>query len=194
MKDFSKTVLNFLATILIFPLYVLYFLCSRFCEERRSFAFYSQLLSLFPGVFGVFLRRAFYRLSLESCSSDAWISFGTVFSTSKISLGKQVYLGQYCILGEVSIGDETIVASRVSITSGLEQHSFDSLEIPIREQKGNFQKITIGNDCWLGEGAIVAADVANQVVVGAGSVVVKPVSSAVIVAGNPASVIKERTL
>lgn len=192
MKILFKSMLNIFATILVIPLYLAYFICSFCCEQRASFPFYSQSLSLIPGLFGVYLRRAFYRLALTDCSDDVWISFGTVFSSPKVSLGSHVYIGQYCIIGEATIGRNSILASRVSITSGLKQHGYDSINKPIREQEGVYTKIVIGDDCWLGEGAIVAADIGSHSIVGAGSVVVKEVVEKVIVAGNPAVITKER--
>lgn len=192
MKTCFKSLLNIFAFVAVLPFYVFYSLSSLCCDDRKVFPFYSQYLSLAPGVFGAYLRRAFYKLTLDKCADDVWISFGTIFSTSKVSLGRHVYIGQYCLIGEASIDDNTIVASRVSITSGLKQHGIESLDVPIREQQGSFEKISIANDCWIGEGAIIAANIAEKVVVGAGSVVVKDVKPLVVIAGNPAAVIKER--
>jgi len=52
--------------------------------------------------------------------------------------------------------------------------------------------ITIGDDCWIGGGAIICPGVTigRGVTVGAGSVVTKDVEDFVVVAGNPARVIK----
>ncbi|MFN8545794.1 MAG: hypothetical protein U0807_16550 [Candidatus Binatia bacterium] len=43
-----------------------------------------------------------------------------------------------------------------------------------------------GEGTWIGEGAIVLADVGRYAVVGAGAVVVRPVADGVTVVGNPA--------
>ena len=53
--------------------------------------------------------------------------------------------------------------------------------------------VKIGNDVWIGGGAIICPGVTigNGVVVGAGAVVTKDVSDNVVVAGNPAAVIKK---
>ena len=53
--------------------------------------------------------------------------------------------------------------------------------------------ITIGDNCWLGAGAIICPNVTigNNVVVGAGAVVTKSFGDNVVIAGNPAKVIRE---
>ena len=52
--------------------------------------------------------------------------------------------------------------------------------------------ITIGNDCWIGGGAIILAGVTigDGSTVGAGSVVTKSVPPRTVVVGNPAKPIK----
>jgi len=50
--------------------------------------------------------------------------------------------------------------------------------------------IDIGQDCWLGAGAIVMASVGAGTTIGAGAVVVQPVEAGVVAVGNPACVIK----
>ena len=51
---------------------------------------------------------------------------------------------------------------------------------------------TIGDNCWIGAGAIICPGVTigNNAVVGAGSVVTKSFGDNVVIAGNPAKVIR----
>ncbi len=77
--------------------------------------------------------------------------------------------------------------------SGKTQHYFDDIETPIKDQGGEFEKITIGEDCWIGNGALIMANIGKKCVIGAGSVVTHDVPDYSIVAGNPAKVIKKRT-
>ena len=53
--------------------------------------------------------------------------------------------------------------------------------------------ITIGDNCWIGGGAIINPGVSlgNNVVVASGSVVTKSFGDNVIIGGNPAKIIKE---
>jgi len=51
-------------------------------------------------------------------------------------------------------------------------------------------RTSIGPDCWIGDGAIVMADLGESVTVGAGSVVTRPVPAGSVVVGNPARPVK----
>jgi acetyltransferase-like isoleucine patch superfamily enzyme len=76
--------------------------------------------------------------------------------------------------------------------SGKGQHNFGNLNLPIKDQGGVFAKISIGENCWIGNGAMIMADIGDGCIVGAGSVVINDIPAHSIVAGNPAKVIKSR--
>jgi virginiamycin A acetyltransferase len=103
-----------------------------------------------------------------------------------------VYIGSYCLLGDVRIGRDTLIADHVCIPSGGGQHGLARLDVPVREQEGEFRTINIGLDCWIGSGAVILADVGDHCVVAAGSVVTKPVEDYQIAAGVPARPIGDR--
>ena len=52
--------------------------------------------------------------------------------------------------------------------------------------------VTIGDDCWIGGGAIILAGVTigNGSVIGAGSVITKDIPAGVVALGNPCRVVK----
>ena len=60
---------------------------------------------------------------------------------------------------------------------------------PVREQPGEWPRVTIGRDTWIGDRAVVMADVGEHCVVGAGAVVTRPVPDYAIVVGSPARVV-----
>uniref|UniRef100_UPI0030C84C11 acyltransferase n=1 Tax=Ningiella ruwaisensis TaxID=2364274 RepID=UPI0030C84C11 len=153
---------------------------------------HSQFLSLFPGKVGAYLRAAFYRLALRHCDAHALISFGTILSQTDTSIGSGVYIGPQCNIGKCEIGNDTLLGSGVHIMSGKQQHNFEDLNTPIREQGGAFSLIRIGKDCWIGNGALIMANVGDKSIVAAGSVVTSDVPAKSIVAGNPAKVVKCR--
>lgn len=159
---------------------------------RGCFTASSELLSLFPGALGIYLRRAFYRICLDACSIDCHIGFGTTFAHPETRIGTGVYIGNRCTVGKVSIEDDVTIGSNVDILSGRHQHNFSSVERPIQEQGGLFQRLRIGRNCWIGNSAVVMADLEPYCIIGAGSVVVHAIPSRSVAAGNPATVKRRR--
>jgi acetyltransferase-like isoleucine patch superfamily enzyme len=103
-----------------------------------------------------------------------------------------VYIGPQCNIGACVIEKDCLLGSGVHILSGKQQHNFDDLDKPIREQGGHFSPITLGEDTWVGNGAIIMANVGKKCIVAAGAVVTKDIPDFAIVAGNPAAIIKMR--
>jgi acetyltransferase-like isoleucine patch superfamily enzyme len=192
VKSFCKSVANFLAAILVMPSVVLCRASYGTVGPSRVFQGWSQLFSLVPGTMGEFVRRAFYRFTLAGCGQDISIGFGTVISHPSAAIGRSVYVGGFSILGDVTLEDDVIVASHVSIINGSAQHGIDRIDIPIRQQPGKWPRITIGMDSWIGERAVVQANIGRHCVIGAGSVVVKPIPDYAIAVGAPARVIRFR--
>lgn len=191
MQVFKRT-LRASARLLVCIPYAMYFGLAAVGRRDRTFQAFSQCFSLIPGTTGEYLRREFYRLALKSCSADAVISFGTILSSPEAEIGARVYVGAYCVLGKVSVGNNTLIASRVSVVSGLQQHGIERTDIPIRDQEGIFRTVKLGEDCWIGEGAVIAADIGDHAVVGLGSIVIREVPEFAVVSGNPAERISTR--
>jgi acetyltransferase-like isoleucine patch superfamily enzyme len=193
MKRFLKTGASWIALLLVLPPWVCYRLGCFLLGPQRAFAGWSQAFSLVPGLLGVYLRRAFYRLTFPRCEADACLSFGTVFSHPTASVGRTVYVGLYCCLGDVTLEDDVLLGSHVSVMNGGAQHGIDRLDIPVREQPGNWPRVTIGRDSWVGDRAVVLADVGAHCVIAAGAVVCTPIPDYAIAVGVPARVVRYRT-
>ena len=189
----SKDVISAVFSVLVLPLVLIFKLLSIFCDTNNVFAAHAQFLSLFPGKVGSYLRNSFFRMTMTRCDPEVVISFATLFSQMDTEIGSGTYIGPQCNIGSCHIGKDCLLGSGVHILSGKNQHAISDLDVPIRDQGGKITKINIGDDCWIGNGAVVMADIGSKTVVAAGSVVVNPVGDKVIVAGNPAVVIKERT-
>jgi acetyltransferase-like isoleucine patch superfamily enzyme len=190
MKRFIKHLLNAFAAVVVFPAVCVFRLQAAMAGADRVFNNWSQLFSLIPGLTGVYLRHAFLRL--KGCGEDACVSFGTLFSHPGVSLGKTVYIGNYCSIGDVTIEDDVLIASHVSIMNGCRQHGTERLDIPVREQAGHYEAVTIGRDSWIGERATVAANIGRHCIIGAGALVLSPVPDYCIAVGVPARVIRDR--
>ncbi len=189
MKALFKTAFEAAATFAVLLPLACYALATQLMGSRRAFPGWSQAMSLLPGFTGQYLRRAFYRWVLPRCGAGSVVSFGTVFSHPTAEIGENAYVGVFCCLGDVTIEDDALIGSHVSITNGSRQHGTDRLDIPVREQPGEWPRVTIGRDTWVGDRAVIMADVGEHCVVGAGSVVTRPVPDYAIVVGSPARVV-----
>lgn len=157
-------------------------------RSEAVFTGLSQLLALVPSRLGTGLRGAFYFGTLERCDWETHVGFGTIFSHRAARLGARASLGAYCVVGHADIGPGTMIGSRVSIPSGKRQH----LDADGRlAATGHFDTVSVGAGSWIGEGAILLADVGARAIVSAGAVVVQPVPDACIAGGNPARVLRE---
>lgn len=163
-------------------------------ESRKVQVFqgYSQALAMVPGLVGQFVRRAFYASVVTECHEDTCIQWGTIFSNPEVTLSRGVYLGARCTIGRVVFARHVTVGSNVDILSGKHQHGFSDPDRPVQEQPGRYERISIGENTWLGNGSIVMADVGARCVVAAGSVVTSALPDDVIVGGNPAKILKRR--
>lgn len=186
-----KKVVQTTTMILILPVYVAYRLLA-LINQNDAFASCSQFMSLLPGKSGSYLRNSFYALTMKKCEQGVVLSFGTLFSQIDTEIENGTYIGPQCNIGSCKIGQHCLLGSGVHILSGKKQHNFESMDVPIREQGGKLTKISIGQDTWIGNNAVVMADIGQKCVIAAGSVVVHPVADNMIVAGNPAAAIKER--
>jgi virginiamycin A acetyltransferase len=172
--------MNAVFLALAFPMAVL----SGFGRFSGAFTFFAHLVSLAPGLPGDYLRIAYYYLTLEECSLDSRVSFGSVFAHPQVSLDHGVYIGCYCVIGASKIGDRTLIASNAQIFGGRNQHP--------RAEDGRLSRVTrvrqvvVGEDCWIGAAAIVMDDVGSGSTVGAGAIVTKPMPAACVAVGNPA--------
>jgi acetyltransferase-like isoleucine patch superfamily enzyme len=112
-----------------------------------------------------------------------------------ISMGANSAVDAYSFIGSsgfVSIGQNVIMGQHVGFHP--ENHEFDRIDIPIREQGTTRQGITIEDDVWVGSNAIFldGAHVGRGSVIGAGSVVRGSIPPYSIAVGVPAKVVRSR--
>lgn len=94
--------------------------------------------------------------------------------------------------GGVSIGNNVIIGPDVKIFS--ENHRYVDLQTPIAKQGVIRSSVIIGDNCWIGAGAIILAGVTlgPGSVIAAGSVVTKSFPNNVVLGGVPARIMKNR--
>ena len=120
----------------------------------------------------------------------AWVEPPFYFCYGKhITLGKGTYINFNCNFiddGEIRIGDRVMFGPAVTIaTVGL------PIDPDLREYM-YCDPVTIGDNCWIGGGAVICPGVTigENTVIGAGSVVTKDIPANVVAAGNPCKVIR----
>jgi acetyltransferase-like isoleucine patch superfamily enzyme len=156
----------------------------------HTFSFWAQALAIAPGILGSVLRRAYYRRTLEHCSSKCVIGYGAVFTHRGATVEDHVYVGPYALVGRAHLRKGSLIGSRASLVSRGQHHH------PLPDgswgttDRDELQAINIGPNVWIGEAAVVLADVLPGAMVAAGAVVSSPVGSGIMVAGNPARFVR----
>ncbi len=111
---------------------------------------------------------------------------------SHIFIGNKVFINYDCVILDcniVQIGNNVLLAPKVQIYT-----AYHPLEPEIRRTEIEMAApIIIGDDVWMGGGAIVCpnVEIGAGTTIGAGSVVTKSVPPNVFAAGNPCRVIRE---
>lgn len=187
MKKYLKNLVYALCLAAIFPFAIMILLTKSF----NLFLTLGQVLSLVPGEVGRYIRAAYYKLTLDRCPLDIETCFGTYFTKRNVEIGTGVYIGGNCNIGMCKIGDHATIASNVCILSGKNQHGYKKIGVPIQLQPGSYQQIIIGDNCWIGHGAIIMANLGKQNVVAAGTVITRDTNDYEIWAGNPAQLVKK---
>lgn len=168
---------------------------------------------------GSTVRKAWLRIQSRRAriEFDEPVYFGpgcafTVAPGASLVAGPRVHLRRGCVVevngnGRVQIGPDSqftyncVIQCTTSITIGARctvaagallvdgNHRFRDVDKPVREQGYDFRPLVIGDDVWIGAGAVVMADVGKRAVVGANAVVTEPVPAYSVVGGVPARVI-----
>jgi maltose O-acetyltransferase len=108
-----------------------------------------------------------------------------------ITLGNNVGISSFVHIwghGGVTIGDDTLIASHVSIITV----THDTNALKFRESTVK-KPINIGRNVWIGSHAVImpGVTIGDNVIVGAGSVVTKDLTSNAVYVGSPAKKLKD---
>jgi len=127
-----------------------------------------------------------------------------IWAKNKVEIGKDFYIGRDSqIEADCIIGDYVIMGNKVAIV-GKYDHHYQQTGTPVRiasqirdhdyNWKGKDLVTHIGNDVWVGYGAIImqGVNIRDGAIIAAGSVVTKDVEPYAIYAGTPAKKIRDR--
>jgi acetyltransferase-like isoleucine patch superfamily enzyme len=108
----------------------------------------------------------------------------------ELTIGDGTIVGRFCHFtsaDRILIGRNVLFGDRVLVAD--HDHGFrDPDQPPRRQALAPGRPVTIGDDCWIGDGAAIlpGASLGRHVVVGANAVVTGSVPDFTVVAGNPA--------
>lgn len=109
-----------------------------------------------------------------------------------VVIGDHTRIGLHnTVIGPVTIGSHVNIAQGVTVTAL--NHNFDKPGIRIDQQGITTQPIVIGDDVWIGAGAVIlpGVTIGSHCVVAAGAVVTTDVPDGTLVAGIPAKTVRK---
>lgn len=118
---------------------------------------------------------------------------GSIQSVGKgVKIGNRTTFGAGCVFGAaggIEIGNDVVAGQFIRFHS--ENHNFCDRTKLIREQGVTHEGIKIGDNCWIGAGAVFidGSEIGDGCVVGANAVITKKFPNDVVIAGVPAKVI-----
>ncbi|WP_284699819.1 sugar O-acetyltransferase [Chitinolyticbacter albus] len=163
-------------------------------ENREHFAREVVLLQRYNDpALGWDGRHAMLPQLVASCGEETNVAAPFMLARGRdVHLGRRVFINAGVTIAAaapVRIGDYTLIAPHVQI------HAVTHPVDPMERQRWAFwsRPITIGENVWIGAGAIICAGVTigDHSVIGAGSVVTRDIPPCVLAAGNPCRVVRE---
>jgi len=142
----------------------------------NGFLAIAEILQYVPTPLGRVLRAAFYRVTLEQVGKGVQFHLGSIVTDRRACIGAASRIGPGCSVGYAKIGARVLFAQSIHVLSGRHQHT-KGLELKC---------VHIGDDCWIGAGAVIMGSVGDSSIVGAGAVVTKDYGSNQTIVGNPA--------
>ena len=140
------------------------------------------------------LKRIFKTIAKHAPGSNLRIG---LFRACGFQIGDGVYLGEDVIVAEILednseklvLGDRVAVSPRVTFVTSSDPNRSRISPTYVTPLRG---RIVVGDDAWIGTGAIILPNVTigEEAVVGAGAVVTKDVPRRAVVAGVPARILR----
>lgn len=155
-------------------------------KGERIYCGCAEILALFPTSLGNYFRKAFYWAVCTAISPDAQFNFMSLLAHRENTIRAGVVIGAYTTIGYADIGENVLFGSKISIISGKYQHGKPSERASGGDLTEENVVLKIGKNTWLGQDAVILANIGENCTVAAGSVVFKDVPDNTTVMGNPA--------
>jgi chloramphenicol O-acetyltransferase type B len=134
------------------------------------------------------------RLQLLAVGRDFYCGRNVHIRPNCVTVGDYVFFGSGChIASRVNIGNFVMFASQVAVVGG--DHLIDIPGVPMIFAGRDINRpVTIGDDVWIGHGAIIihGVTIGEGAIVAAGAVVTKDVPPYTVFAGVPAVKMRDR--
>lgn len=148
---------------------------------------------------GNYLRRSWLKHRMQ-CDDSVYIGAGSTFTTSTVSIGRDVYIGRDCcfqsVHGRIIIGSHVMFGPGVHIHGGNHVTNQIGCHMKAVDSKlpGDDGAVVIEDDCWIGACAIIlqGVNVGEGSVIGAGAVVTRDVPPYSVYTGVPAARLRPR--
>lgn len=155
-------------------------------KGERIYSFCKELLACIPTFMGQYIRIAFYKCVCKHIDFDVSMLLGSMIAHRETVVRKNSVIGAYSIIGYADIGKNAIIGARVSVISGKYQHGRPGERSEGQNIVEEYSTIKIGNNSWIGEGAVIMAKVGDNCTIAAGSVLMKDAPDDSTFMGNPA--------
>lgn len=162
------------------------------------YSWLTNLVWLLGEIIPQFLRNFIFRLVFKEYGRRSFIDYGCYMRyTSRIEIGKDVSINRGCKFFasffhkevHIKIGNNVAIGPDATIFAA--GHDYNYIDLP-----DIADSVEIGNNVWVGGRAIIlpGVKIGEGCIIGAGSIVTKNIPAWSIAVGNPARVIKQRTL
>jgi len=157
-----------------------------------------HISGLVPTKIGMIIRWIVLKFFLKKSKGFQWIAPNVIFEhTNRISMGKNVGINLNTYIngvGEIEIGDNVVMGTSITITSG--SHPIDNKKIPIFYRQVIPKKIIIEEDVWIGSNVCIlpGVKIKKGTVIGANSLIKAntQLEEYSIYAGSPVKKIRNR--
>ncbi|WP_340022540.1 acyltransferase [Paenibacillus sp. FSL K6-1096] len=123
----------------------------------------------------------------------SYIAGGAIVRSTRLVTGSDCSINSYSVLsGDITMGNGVRIASHASLYGF--NHGYAVTDIPVFRQPLTVKGIVIGDDVWIGAGAVIldGVRIGSHSIVAAGAIVTRDVPAYSIVGGNPAKLIRSR--